>query len=155
MGGVRHLELTEGNKEKLSQHGALSEEKARLSHVVRDAIQLVRSIGERLLWVDSLCIVQDNAQTKHTQISNMDLIYSHAICTIVNVAGTNADSPLSGVQPGSRPAMVDLKVRFKDKILIVQPPDLCHILAGSVYETRGWTFQERILSPRCIYFTPW
>jgi hypothetical protein len=59
-------------------------------------------IGERYLWVDSLCIVQDDPQEKHGQIANMDAIYGNAILTINAAAGQDANAGLPGVRPLSR-----------------------------------------------------
>lgn len=37
-----------------------------------------RNLGIRFLWVDSLCIIQDNSDDKPVEISCMDQIYQHA-----------------------------------------------------------------------------
>lgn len=55
----------------------------RLPPVISDAISLSRDLGERYLWVDRLCIVQDDAQSKHHQICAMDKVYSLATFTII------------------------------------------------------------------------
>lgn len=54
---------------------------------IRDAIQLAQMIGYRYIWVDALCIVQDDAASRHGQISQMHEIYRHADMTIVAADG--------------------------------------------------------------------
>jgi hypothetical protein len=54
---------------------------------IRDAIEVTRSIGYRYLWVDSLCIIQDDKQEKDFQISMMDEIYNNATLTIAAGSG--------------------------------------------------------------------
>lgn len=54
------------------QAGILAE---RLSQTVRNAIDLVRLLGERYLWVDSLCIVQDDVEQVQTALDMMATIY--------------------------------------------------------------------------------
>jgi hypothetical protein len=57
-----------------------------LPRTIRDALEVTLSIGYRFLWVDSLCIVQDDDEDRDLQIDMMDEIYSNATLTIA--AGT-------------------------------------------------------------------
>ncbi|KAI0145680.1 heterokaryon incompatibility protein-domain-containing protein [Hypoxylon sp. NC0597] len=56
---------------------------------VRDAIHVTRSLGLRYLWVDALCIKQDDEAEKATEISHMGQIYSGSVLNISAAAGTN------------------------------------------------------------------
>lgn len=75
---------------------------ARLPQTVRDAMQLCLDLGERYLWVNSLCITQDDPITQKQQIDIMDSIYASATLTIVAAAGDHADSGLPGISKWSR-----------------------------------------------------
>lgn len=75
---------------------------AKLQKTIRDAIDFVRQFGERYLWLEALCIVQDDAENIKDLTGKMDLIYRGAIFTITAAAGAGAESSLPGVQPGSR-----------------------------------------------------
>ncbi|RYP74902.1 hypothetical protein DL769_003908 [Monosporascus sp. CRB-8-3] len=77
-----------------------------LPATIRDAMTLVRGLGERYLWTDVLCIVQDSPQQKHQAIKEMDLVYSCAAATIVGLHGQNADAGLPGIRPGTRKPQV-------------------------------------------------
>ena len=46
---------------------------------IRDAMLVIRQMGERYLWVDALCIQQDDQLEKHTQIELMHRVYGNAI----------------------------------------------------------------------------
>jgi hypothetical protein len=51
-------------------------------------------MGEKYLWVDSICIVQDDPVVANAQINQMDLIYAQAVLTIVAATGQNANVDL-------------------------------------------------------------
>lgn len=54
----------------------------KLPAAVQDAIVLVQKFGERYLWVDCLCIVQDDEKTR-AQVDHMGYIYSGAYLTVI------------------------------------------------------------------------
>ncbi|WYZ42277.1 hypothetical protein EsH8_V_001172 [Colletotrichum jinshuiense] len=136
---------------------------------IRDAINLVRSLGERLLWIDAICIVQDDDSQKRKDIPNMDIVYGRAYATIVALHGDNADAGLPGVAPGTRACQrietIDLSAddqdtqegfqeeRIQKCRFIRGPSPLPLVLQASTWNTRGWTLQERLLSRRCVYFS--
>ncbi|RYP48701.1 hypothetical protein DL769_011176 [Monosporascus sp. CRB-8-3] len=147
----------------------------RLPNTITDAIALVRALHERYLWVDALCIVQDDPEHKMRHIARMDIIYVKAFATVVALRGASADAGLPGVRPGTRsPQQVETLVvdagskdldcnphpdpesaEGEEKItlhLVATPPPLHLALETSRWDTRGWTFQERLLSRQCLYF---
>ncbi|KAK3393509.1 heterokaryon incompatibility protein-domain-containing protein [Podospora didyma] len=160
VGGRTGLQLTKENRSKLFQEKSLSPEtilttsSRKVPKVIRDGMLLVKSLGERYLWADSLCITQDDEGTKQTHIMNMDVIYSQALLTIISVSGKDSSCSLPGIRPNTRPDL-NLTIDLGGFKMLAQPPGLRNILADSPYETRGWTFQERTLSPRCLYLTNW
>ncbi|KAF1984593.1 HET-domain-containing protein [Aulographum hederae CBS 113979] len=139
------------NFAQLREPGALDSTSG-VARVVLDAMEVVRQLGERYLWVDALCIIQDDAGNKHTNISQMDKVYSQCVFTIVAAACQNSDSPLPGVHPGSRGPQISEPAH--NLRLLKDPPSLADVLSTSTYDTRAWTLQERLLSPRCFFFTP-
>jgi hypothetical protein len=60
------LRLQKSNLEKLSSPRGLTH--VELPAVIADTIALCGDIGENYLWVDRLCIVQDDPESKHNQI---------------------------------------------------------------------------------------
>lgn len=145
-----HLSFASTTKtmESLHQKGGLGRYMNELPQTIKDAMQVVRELGERYLWVDRLCIEQDNETQKEIHIQKMDVIYSHALITIIAHCGVSAMSPLPGVRPGTRIGLP--MIRRGDAVMSVVPPTLWE--SGAPHETRGWTLQEQLLSRRCLYF---
>jgi len=101
--------------------------------------------GEKYLWVDSLCIVQDDADIKHVQIQNMDMIYRSAFAVIVAAYGGNAHAGLPGVRPGSR--------QWTQNVEDLQGIKLANThydptIIESTHNSRAWTYQEFLLARR-------
>lgn len=70
---------------------------ARLPKIIADAIKLTRDLGFRYLWVDFICIIQDDKAGKQHLINRMDQVYHHASVTVIVPGCRNADEPLPGV----------------------------------------------------------
>jgi len=60
-------------------------------------------MGEKYLWVNSLCIIQNDAEIKHNMILQMHLIYMNEKATIGAMNANDASAGLPGVRPNSRP----------------------------------------------------
>jgi hypothetical protein len=147
-GEVDNFKHERGNSAVLRRDGGLKN--APLPKTVSDAILLIQSIGERYLWVDALCIVQDDPISSHEQISQMGSIYLMAIFTIVAAAGQDANAGLPGVRPWSR--TVDQE-SVDALITAIDGPYYSGEVRNSTWSTRGWTMQEEALSARRLIFT--
>lgn len=125
-----------------------------LPGTILDTIQLVRQLGERYLWIDALCIVQDDPKDKAVQIGIMELIYGSSVFTVFAAGGTSAHDPLPGIRPGTRdPKQQIAKIQgLHLAVPLVLPREA---IASSVWNTRGWTYQELMLSRRRIFLTPY
>ena len=137
-------------------HGPLKvPERARLPRTLREAMDLVLSLGERYLWVDALCIDQNNLQEKSRAIHGMAETYQSAYATIVAACGADADRGLAGLADGSREAGLPTTFTANGKQISLLPsqPSLEDLLSRTKWNSRAWTYQERLLSPRCIFFT--
>jgi len=113
-------------------------------------MELVNSLGEDRLWVDSLCTVQDDAELKHHQISHMAIIYSGALVTLVAAGARDANSSIPGVRAGTR--WLREKQKVPELNCPLRPDLVFKAIDRTVYVSRAWTFQERHLSRRCLYF---
>jgi len=82
-GGVQQLTLNSGTAERLYQHGGLDDSYTDIPATIKDAMRFCEQFGVRYLWVDTLCICQDDADSLSRQIAAMDLIYQSAYLTIV------------------------------------------------------------------------
>ena len=89
--------LTNSTCDSLSKVGSLADPKLALPRTIKDAVYLMKKLGERYLWVDSLCIVQDDEHDIRDQIENMGSIYANALVVIVAEQGEDAYFGLQGV----------------------------------------------------------
>lgn len=91
------LNTTRNNLSRLQKDGSLADRLATpIARTIRDAMGIVELLSEQYLWVDTLCIVQDDNSEKHTEMSKMSMIYANASVTILAVQGENANSGLRG-----------------------------------------------------------
>ncbi|KAM0430921.1 hypothetical protein ACHAPT_005555 [Fusarium lateritium] len=145
------IQLERGNQAELERKNGL--DPSQLPDVIADAIQLCVDMGQRYLWVDRLCIIQDDSGSKHAQITAMDRIYGMALFTIV--AATDGIPGLPGVSTRPRPTSPEIsswRLGLRRRREVIQPRMLNPVsyrdIDRSSWNTRGWTFQERILSRR-------
>ncbi|KIW85443.1 hypothetical protein Z517_00833 [Fonsecaea pedrosoi CBS 271.37] len=123
-----------------------------LPSTISDAIEFCCGLGIPFLWVDSLCIDQDDQDMKDFLIDRMHTIYMNAKVTIIAAAGDDANAGLPGVRPGTRtddrPTVRLQGIEFTTNHLPAK-----QLITRSAWWTRAWTFQEGWLSPRCFIFT--
>jgi hypothetical protein len=139
---------TKSNVGDLHQPGALKKYQHKIPSTILDAITLTRILGIRYLWIDRLCIVQDDDQKKQEQIGYMAAIYAGSYFTIVAASGSNNDHGLPGVtvpRKLSRPIL-----QFNDTFLAVDVGEADE--ERDVWHSRAWTYQERLVSRRCLVF---
>lgn len=148
-GNVESIKLTQSNLNEFHCDGALWETKTMLAipRTIRDVIGLVRLLGETFLWVDCLCIVQDDEDTKHDQINSMASIYLNAYVTIIAANGWDANHGLRGIRGVSEARQLSSYNPYQANGLVegLQP-------YTSIWYTRGWTLQELVFSRRKIMF---
>jgi hypothetical protein len=63
----------------------------------KDATELTRLIGEDYIWIDALCIMQDDVEERTNTLQAMHRIYEEAVMIIVAASGENADAGLPGL----------------------------------------------------------
>lgn len=126
----------------------------------RDAVIAIRALELRYIWIDSLCIIQDDKDDWRKESQRMANVYSSAHITIVPVSAVSAhDGFLHQRKHGScqiRIQPTDSLSTFKfdhfyadTSSSVMQTDDI----KDSIWDHRGWTFQERLLSKRLLYFT--
>ncbi|KAL5317951.1 hypothetical protein ACEPPN_015055 [Leptodophora sp. 'Broadleaf-Isolate-01'] len=119
---------------------------------VLDAVAVTKELGLRYLWVDRLCINQSDNEEKGYLISRMTTIYEAAEFTIVAAAGSGASHGLPGIQNTPRNPQPKYFLDSGSLLLSTFPDPRRDVLESSHW-TRGWTYQEGILSKRRIVFT--
>lgn len=128
---------------------------ADLPPTIKDAIKVTKEAGLRYLWVDALCILQDDPSDKAKIISKMGPIYGNAALTIVASANSDPHEGLPGMGTAHRAVTQD-KATFQGMTVAVglhDPRQTIPDIDESLWSSRAWTFQERALSARSVYFT--
>lgn len=159
-GSVEMLKTTKASIANHSTRGVLI---SALPQTFHDAIYTCRTLGVSHIWIDSLCIVQDDLQDWSTQASRMADVYENSFFTI---AATSAKDAAEGLfhmtNPQFRgaglPGYPDIHIwrippnpsgQFPERLGDSGPrhdPEDWPLLK------RGWTYQELALSPRTIHF---
>jgi Heterokaryon incompatibility protein (HET) len=123
----------------------------RVPRVVQDAITVTKELGLKYLWIDKYCINQNDQSVKLEQIGKMDLIYGSAEFTIIAAAGSDENHGLPGVNSYIRKDLYGGDLRGLRRVS--SQTRLYCTIRESKWSTRGWTYQEAMLSRRRILFT--
>ncbi|KLU87922.1 hypothetical protein MAPG_06912 [Magnaporthiopsis poae ATCC 64411] len=124
----------------MSAEGWLETIRGDLPRTVAMAIDFVKALGERFIWVDPLCIAYDSRSEMGLCERMMTSVYRGAYFTLFTAA-EDADGGLAGSGPGGQ-GRGD-----------AQPPaatDINWILSHSTFSQSGWALGELVLSPRII-----
>ncbi|KAK9418637.1 putative HET-domain-containing protein [Seiridium unicorne] len=124
---------------------------SKLPQSLEDAIEVTKKLGFQYLWTDQYCIDQDGLEQEHHQISRMDSIYARADVTIIAAAGEDQEYGLPGV--GSTVRVAQPEAQVEDLQLISTMGDPRNAIEDAKWSTRGWTYQEAVLSWRRVVFT--
>ena len=123
----------------------------KLPRTIEDAIRTTTLVGLEFLWIDRYCIPQEDKKERHIQISQMDSVYQNAEVTIIAAAGDDPAYGLPGM--GSAMRIPQQLIQVSTGILRSTLPDGKFAIEESLWNTRGWTYQEAILSRRRLVFT--
>lgn len=129
-----------------------------MSKAYRDAIIAIRQIGLRYIWIDSLCIVQDDHDDWLKESKKMGLIYESARLTIAASHAADCSQGCFFERPQEQEAIELPHINSRGE------------LAGSIFATvmrndyttispefgplatRAWATQEWLLSRRMIFY---
>ncbi|KAF4810747.1 hypothetical protein CGCSCA5_v010351 [Colletotrichum siamense] len=122
--------------------------------MVRQAIALTSLVGQRYLWVDTLCIDHSRIAESTTQLQNMGAIYANASLTIVAL-DRDAEDGFPSLRDISREKYRDdeVPIQFGNEQFILDKLSYFGLTSWSMYHERGWTFQEFNMSPRRLIFS--
>lgn len=130
-----------------------------LSKTLPEAVFTTRELGLRYLWVDAICIVQDDKADCNQELPKMDHIYSGASITIIAARVTQADDSFLRDRDLSESYGSVCRVKYRrssesasnirSAFLSVTRLDITH---DDPIDSRGWTFQERFRSFRVLSF---
>lgn len=124
----------------------------------QDAITICRRLKINYIWIDSLCIVQDDEEDWDIESAKMGAIYKFSYVTI---AASRAENSWEGFL--HQPCAISNDRASSGRTMYCEPRE--GFILGyrkfspleadshSPLRARGWVMQERYLSPRTIAFT--
>ncbi|KAI0024345.1 heterokaryon incompatibility protein-domain-containing protein [Xylariomycetidae sp. FL0641] len=149
-GGPAPLTLLSKNYYEFCQPGALRPERYDLPRTLRDVMILIREMGIPYIWIDSLCILQDDPESWGKTAPIMDRIYGNGCLNVCAASGRDASEGIPGTAATARNAVQAISMVGELKLLAVKPVE--SRIQPTAWNSRAWTFQERMLSRRCLIF---
>jgi hypothetical protein len=132
-----------------------------LPKTIRDAIILCRGIKAEYIWVDMLCIIQDDLEDWIEEASKMHFVYSNSFLTVAIHAPTSCREGFLGEQKfgqemwqrSFRPSFRNQQKSGMPDRMYVREGFAPRLKTASALELRGWTVQESILPVRMLHLT--
>jgi hypothetical protein len=165
-GGIPQRTLTKINLQDWNKPGGLGVEDD-MAPTIWDAMECKASIkltptmadlsvtyrlGGKYLWVDSMCIIQDEDSDRSRHIESMHLIYHNAYATLINSSGTTCNSGFVGLSSKYPRSLLQAQMRLGSHSWATVDDIWWTSLRTCPWNERAWTLQERICSRRNIIF---
>jgi hypothetical protein len=135
---------------------------SQIPQTFQDSIRFCLAIGIQYLWIDAMCIVQDDPVDWQIESARMADIYQNAHVTL---AATHSSSDSGGCFPEHHGLVAERTLslpddfpslwrglKFREKARHWALPLPRSSSRSYPLLTRGWAFQERILAPRVLHF---
>ncbi|KAI0113237.1 HET-domain-containing protein [Daldinia grandis] len=125
----------------------------------QEAILFTRKLGIDYIWIDSLCIIQRDPKDWLREAGRMFHVYQNAFLTIAASHAEDSSKGLfSSLSPGQQLQLGKIRHGTEEYQLYAQQsfPEITNLYLNHRTEPlfkRAWTFQERLVSPRILYFT--
>jgi len=127
-----------------------------LPQTLKDAVIITRRLGQQYLWVDALCILQDDNEAKQEEISRMSQIYKNSIFTI-QAASSNAVAQ-GFLHTRKAPSIPPCKLLFSrdteghETYVYARLPTNHRPIGDGPTNSRAWIFQESVLASRLLVY---
>ncbi|WYZ44613.1 hypothetical protein EsH8_VII_001049 [Colletotrichum jinshuiense] len=119
----------------------------------KDTFKIARKLGFRYVWIDSLCIIQDDPEDLQREILEMPNIFKNADLTICASSSETCEEGFLQQRPdySERKITLDLPegklgTAYLDSFIWWSPP------VPEPLAQRAWAYQERLLSPRLLEY---
>lgn len=148
-------------KANLDRHQSCGLSGPSLTRTFRDVLDVTKKLGIEYLWIDSLCIVQDDQEDKIQELPRMGSIYGGAYLVIAAALAENGDH---GLYRERKQRLIKFRTSTNEMLKAA----VCEKSHHDVWKMgeqfwaapelplfgRAWPFQERLLAKRVVHFTP-
>jgi hypothetical protein len=130
----------------------------KLPPTFQQAIILTKSLGIEYIWIDSLCIIQDDDDDWANECSRMTSVYMNSFINIgANAAGDSRGGLFQqrswkSVGPLFVPLTCTPAGWHRKPVVLWPNPGIGALLDNAPLGGRGWVVQERLLAPRTVHF---
>ena len=140
----QHLTLTHATMSRLRSGVPINH----LPSTFKDAVVLTKRLGIYALWIDALCIVQDNAKDWLTELKKMGNVYLRAqFVSAAHCAADDSEGFLSRAL-AQRPAIYFDIPEANNRVC----GNFDYVTHSSL-SRRGWVLQERLMATQTLHFT--
>ncbi|KAL7910809.1 heterokaryon incompatibility domain-containing protein [Trichoderma velutinum] len=141
-----------------------------LPKTYQDTVRIARALGVKYIWIDALCIIQDDVADWEKESQVMAEIFRNSLVTIIPLRTTSSDDGFLERNPSIKipyhsaewnvsgsyflrhipfsyenaESALRCSPSFSDRPLYLE-------IENSVWHTRGWTFQEDMFAMRKLY----
>lgn len=128
-----------------------------LPRTFRDTLATTRKLNIRYLWIDSMCILQDDEDDWERESKKMSSVYQNSFITIAATCSPNSTQGFFSASSQYEPYPFECRTALGQPCKIYFQQRLHHHddrLAESFQPLlkRAWVYQERLLSPRYLHF---
>ncbi|KAI1101346.1 HET-domain-containing protein, partial [Jackrogersella minutella] len=157
-GGPQPVQLTHGTVSSFEDGIPVS----KLPKSLRDAAWFTYETGLKYLWIDALCIFQDDPEDKIHEISRMELYYGQSTVTICAASAARCSDGflMSREEDATNYSIGPIQLRVKTSLgtigsvqAFAESDDFNMRRPPEPITLRGWTLQEALLSRRILIFS--
>lgn len=132
-----------------------------LSKTFQDAIEFSRTIGIEYIWIDSLCIIQDSASDWEIEAAKMADYYANCHITLAATASIDGSIGFFPKLPEYNEPLEIQGIHHGQRYHLIAETGISHpyemqpdsyLTPEFPLMTRGWVYQEQILSRRYVHF---
>ncbi|PVH80552.1 HET-domain-containing protein, partial [Cadophora sp. DSE1049] len=132
-----------------------------------DAVAVTKALGLQYIWIDSLCIIQDDEEDWLAESKHMGSVYEKAFLTIAASSASDSRGGLFITRPYGELKVPTISISFDDPAIGATEPLGSYSIGlewrqepfiqeldpmDTALSKRGWATQEWILSRRTIHF---